>query len=277
MDNNSNYNQIGGEPVNIIMEQKNVIGIDDTYDTYSNNEPPKKKGRLFYMIIGIVAGLVLFGFIIYFNVILDREPKPSGEPTSAEKLKAEEKKLNDNYQVIDTKLTDTDVLLEIKNNNDTVVQSTLRVELYDSNKQVIDKLEFEPIIISSKSSSYETFSYDSSLGVTSYKAFTKLSKQKYKIDKTDDVEVTSSSRDNNKINFNYANNSDDNLNYVSCGVFFYDSNHKMIGYTTYVSNEDFEAYASTSGKVSIPSSIPLNSSNSWTFEVKVLTGLQIDE
>ncbi len=269
--NNSNYNQIGGEPVNIIMEQNNVIGIDDSY----KYEPPKKKSNIFYMVFGILAGVVLFGFIIYFNVILKDKPKSeeTGTTTTVNVLK-EEEKLNNNYEVIDTKLSDTDVLLEIKNNNDTVVKSTLRVELYNIAGEIVDKIEFEPLVISNKSSSYEIFSIDTSSAVSTYKAITKLHKFDYINNVTKDVSVINTSKIGNKVFFEYINNSREKINYISLGAFFYDPNKKIIGYERIVSNDELGVNASNEKEISIPYENPSNIRDSATVEVKVLTALQ---
>lgn len=273
--NNSNYNQIGGEPVNIIMEQNNVIGIDDSY----KYEPPKKKSNIFYMIFGILAGVVLFGFIIYFNVILKDKPKSeeTGTTTTTVNVLKEEEKLNNNYQVIDTKLSDTDVLLEIKNDNDTVVKSTLRVELYNIAGEIIDKFEYEPLVISNKSSSYEIFSIDTSSSVSTYKAITKLHKFDYVNNATKDVSVINTSKIGDKIFLKYVNNFKEKVNYISLGAFFYDSNKNIVGYKRIVSNDEMGVHASNEKDFLIPYEIPSNIRDSVTCDVKVLTALQTEK
>ena len=273
---NMNSNSVNQNVIGVSNNSVNQVGVNQTeenapsfsiksrsYDVDNYDYPKEaiektKTAKAIYVVIGIICALVLVGVIIFFiNALTNRtsgalseEESNSGSSTS-EAAEKEEEKLSKNYTITDTRLLDGSVLLEINNKNSVPIDASITVTFLDANKNVVEVNNSSDVTIAANGVGYDniTFSQD---------------------DYTKDVKIVSSKIVDDEVLLSYKSDANDTISDMVIGVFFYDSNNKIIGYDDIFVVDSVKSGETLSNKGFVPTDSNSQTIKYAKFEAKVL-------
>ena len=292
---NMNSNSVNQNVIGVSNNSVNQVGVNQTeenapsfsiksrsYDVDNYDYPKEaiektKTAKAIYVVIGIICAIVLVGVIIFFiNALTNRtsgalseEESNSGSSTS-EAAEKEEEKLSKNYTITDTRLLDGSVLLEINNKNSVPIDASITVTFLDANKNVVEVNNSSDVTIAANGVGYDNITFSQDKGIVSYKVTSSIKKSSVGTDYTKDVKIVSSRIVDDEVLLSYKSEAKDTIADMVIGVFFYDSNNKIIGYDDIFVVDSVKSGETLSNKGFVPTDSNSQTIKYAKFEAKVL-------
>lgn len=228
---------------NNLEEQSNLIneGMQQNQFNNYNNGVNKKNNKTILIIIGLI--IVLISILLFYLKFRSSEDYSNYE----EELKEYEKevsKINKNYKVSSYNIVDG-ILVELKNNNNVVVDADITINFYNENGSIIDSEQTTIDSIPKNDIGY-TFLYlfDEDFEYETYKVEVKLDKSYNQQTYNNYVDVTYDKLYDGNYTIHATNKYNEMIFYAFVGIFYMDKNDKIVAFEDVMFSNLISGYTS---------------------------------